>query len=115
MNPDREMSFVGEMRPRERIEVGRILVLDRDGVHCADAVWPDAMPPRMQPYLRTAIQVFGDIRIGDYESGLTTPVLMTLDPVPSPGQRLAFRYRLTADPGVEYALADGARADPRTG
>jgi hypothetical protein len=100
MDRNKEFAFDSDTLARERIELGCVMTLDTDGDRCANAVWPDAVPERMEPFIRTQIRISGDISLGDYESGLTIPAHLPLDRRPQPGQQLRFDYRLEPRPGL---------------
>ncbi len=57
---------------------------------------------RLSGIIRTAIQVFDSIALGDYDSGLTIPIVLhDLGPI-HPGDRIEFRYLLGNRPGFVY-------------
>lgn len=105
LKPSKEMTLAGESMARERIELGRVLTVDHRGDRSASAVWPAVVPEGMETFLRTHIQVFADICLGDYESGLTMPMSFAIEPTPAPGQTIEFEY-LVQPPGprLSYRL-----------
>jgi len=104
MNPATEFSLDSSNKGRDRRELGRVMSLDRAGYHCYDVAWPEAPTENLQPFIRTRIRVFGDVFIGDYESGLTVPAPLRWpqgtgqESLPGAGQRLHFDYRFEPTP-----------------
>ncbi len=104
-DPGREFEFNGSGVTRRRIHVGRALTLDSGGDRCFDITWPTTPQDGLVPMLFTRIQVFGDITLGDYESGLTHPVELPLGGRPRAGERLKVRYAREPQPGLHIELA----------
>jgi hypothetical protein len=105
MNLEKEFAFDSQPLERERYEVGCVMTLDHRGGHCNNVTWPDIPLGELQPFLRTSIQVFADIQIGDYESGLTMPMPMDLATHQlQVGQQVHFEYLLHPQPRLVYSL-----------
>ena len=112
LDPRREHRFDGTPPDRLRIDLGRAMVLDKGGDRCGSLTWPADLPAGTQLVVRTSIQVFGDIRLGDYDCSLTLPTPLPLDPWPDPGQRLSFRYRTDPEAGLEWGVLGPAFSPP---
>jgi hypothetical protein len=95
-----DMGLQGIRRRRE--ELGCIMEVDREGDRCFSVRWPEQVPSGLRPMIRTRIRVFGDLALGDYESSITLPRDLVLDPPPRPAQRLKCRYRLKPSPGLVW-------------
>lgn len=102
INVDNEFGMEGTTQ--ERIELGRVMRLDQTtapvGGECAHIKWPTQIPLRMNAFIRTRIQVFGDIVLEDRECSISLPMIM---PVPTDepcGTKLMFNYRQYPRPGL---------------
>jgi len=111
-DPSREFAFDGRPPERPRILLGTVLELDARIVEGP----PGGLPPvtlRVPPLapgdpdelmLRTTIDVFGRIALGEYESGITYPAFRhDLGRLPA-GSRVEVRYRITAQPGFTCTM-----------
>ena len=106
MIPEKEMGFDATKLKSERRDLGCVMQLNQTGNHCFDITWPDIPMENLQPFIRTHIRVYGDIDIGDYESGLTIPVPLShcheQNWQPQPGQCLHFEYELSSTPRLIF-------------
>lgn len=98
-----------EAQSRDRSPAQTVFALNRatvaeweaiggDRLPAADAFVPDPLGERYEPKLFTRICVFGDLRLEDYQSGLTCPRALPDDPRITAGRRLRFHYELGASP-----------------
>jgi hypothetical protein len=104
---------VGSLRRRE---LGRVIDLSRETAHSFGGE-PDPEPvvlevPALAPgepadlMLRTTVCVFGEVSLGEYESGITYPDFrLGLGRVP-PRARLEFRYELRPEPRLSCRWAN---------
>jgi hypothetical protein len=98
---------------RDTTALGQVFALNAAAVQAWDAA-PDgslpaatiALPPVLAPHntlrLLTEITVFDDIVLRQGDCSLNTPRFLDGKPAFEGGQQLRFRYRLGADPGIEY-------------
>jgi SAM-dependent methyltransferase len=112
----REFSLDGAPLNRVRVGLGRLLSLtardaiegrldpDADGLLAPVVVTVPAQPEATTLALLTHVVVFGDIGLGDYDSGITCPEILHGPGRASGGLRLEFRYALGAKPGFRHHL-----------
>ena len=108
----------GADRDERRINLGRVLELDAESCRVRSAAGrgglnrlrdftldvPMGAGVGLNVMLLTAVNVFGPILLGDYESGITCPrVLHDLGKVRE-GARLEFAYRVGESPGFKYRI-----------
>lgn len=111
---------------RRRVDLGTILELDRTSAPALIAAAenastdPDSFSPQLPgvefdvpadleagcftPIIRTRLQVAPGIILDDYDSGLTVPRVLHSQGKATPGESLAFSYRLGERPGIELHL-----------
>jgi len=94
---------------RNRVLVGTVFTLNRETVKgwgsSADVQFPgatvrvpDGVDSRYQPLLFTAIRVYGDHWLKDYDSGLTSPRQPTIEGAIKQGASIQFQYDLGDHP-----------------
>jgi hypothetical protein len=106
---------VGEIPPpkRDRVYLGKIFELDAtnikswkkiddDRLPAGRVQIPDSLESRYLPCLLTRITVYGENRLGDYDSSLTIPQLLSEKPIFSGGETVQFHYKLGANPELDY-------------
>lgn len=105
----------GSDASRERIALGTLIDVSRQSMPvlaAALAANPDGLrevqldvpvdaPSGLDLMLCTRIETSSGRVLGDYDSGLTYPLLLPQIGVSAPGERLGFRYRMGRDPGFE--------------
>ena len=94
---------------RDRNEVGSVFVVNRETVEswrgnhrnrlpASSLRFPDSMEPKYQPMLRTAIRVYQNHVLKDYDSGLTCPRSVPIEDAVKPGDTIQFHYELGSHP-----------------
>jgi hypothetical protein len=100
------------LRPRVRVSVGSVLKLDLEGasgiferaaraggVSVCDLEVPEFEHPKeLHLIVQTAVEVFGNERLGDYDSGLTVPLVLHDVGMVKPGDRLRCVYEVGLQP-----------------
>ena len=89
-----------ELLPHARIPLGTVVDL-RSNVFELSVQIPDLPADRYSVAYFTRIEVFGEHKLDEYQSGLTYPK-MAWELKPISGERLAFRYRRGSDPGIVW-------------
>lgn len=98
---------------RDRIPLGKIFELDIENIHAWNGETgarlpagrvriPAPMAPRHRPYLLTHIEVYGNIRLQDYDCSLTPPQRLPGDF--RGGEELQFHYHLGNNPELRYEV-----------
>lgn len=121
-DPDREFAFVDDADPnsveRSRVELGTLLDLsaetaagrldqmDDRALDLGTTEVPSLKDP-LQMLVRTEIQIFDDLRLDDYDSGLTVPRVCHEVGQVRGGETIRWRFRLRPTPGIEVELVDG--------
>jgi hypothetical protein len=108
---------VGEIPPpkRDRVYLGKIFELDAANIHswheidddrlpAGQVQIPDSLESRYLPCLLTGITVYGENRLGDYDSSLTIPQLLSEKPTFSGREAVQFHYKLGANPELIYEV-----------
>ena len=98
----------------DRAHVAGWAALDGKRLPGAGVALPDTPEPRYQLMLLTRIQVYGDHRLEEYNSGLTCPRVLSLAQPLRAGDALAFHYELGRHPRLACAHHQ-AKKDPETG
>ena len=86
---------------RHRIPLGTLLTLARDAIGPTDPVVVE-LPGTAEGFrlqLSTRIQVYSDLVLGDYDSGVTLPVPV---PIPAGARRIEFEYHIGTEPGWRH-------------
>lgn len=85
-------------------ETAATLVEENGMLPAASIRLPGQMAPGFVPCVTTGIQVFEEIRTGDYETQITHPVPLQQDGMPElpPGSGIRFSYRLGPAPGLTW-------------
>ena len=100
----------GPLQPDARIRLGTVVDL-RSGAFELTARVPDlASPERYSIAYFTRIEVYGEHRLGEYDSGLTYPKIVW-DARPRGGETITFRFEEGRDPGI---VLTGLSARPKT-
>lgn len=113
----------GDTAARERIELGTLIEVSKQtlpSLAAALAVRSDGLPELqlsvpahaargLDLMLCTRIEISPGRALGDYDSGLTYPLLLAQIDAPVPGDRLGFRYRMGRDPGFDVRRVTGDR------
>lgn len=112
-------------RGRLRVDLGRVFELDAESCRNLPAAGRGdglAAPNRLRDFtvhvpkgageglnvmLLTAVNVFGPILLGEYESGITSPIILHELGKVEGGARLEFAYRVGERPGFECRLIRG--------
>ena len=102
INVDNEFGLGGSTQ--ERIELGRVMRLDQTtapgGGECGHIDWPTQIPPRMNAFIRTRIQVFDDIVLEGRQCSISLPMIMPVPTGEPSGTMLRFNYRQHPRPGL---------------
>jgi hypothetical protein len=105
---------------RDRVPVAPVFVVNREAVKAwednpgnrlpASRVRiPDDVEERYQPMLFTAIQVYGDHLLQDYDSGLTCPRTPSIEGYSGPGDVIQFTYELGTCPRLQGVMRTESR------
>ena len=100
----------------DRIPLGRVFTLDAPAIESWASLTGDRLPaasieipevpgPHYEPYLFTTIVVHGCHVLRTHDCGLTSPRAFPGNGTTASGDRIDFRYRLGASPGLEYSPA----------
>ena len=111
-------------KARHRVPLGTVFTLNRKTAlswtdirgPCLPAASISAPPdigPGFEPMLYTAIDVFGQHRLGYYSDGLTTPKRLGVAEAIRQGDLLEFHYRLGPHPGLAVQITRAADAATR--
>ena len=86
---------------RDRIALGTLLELSREARDPFRPVVVEipAVAPRFHFHLLTTIQVYGDIVLREYDSGITSPLFI---PVPTTARRIELSYHEGENPGWRH-------------
>ncbi len=104
-----------ERPERVRIALGRLLELDLesarrhrqgDGFAPVRLVLPETGGKPLPMMLRTQVTVFGEIGLGDYDSGITCPHPLGEVDTSRAGCEVEFRYEMGSDPGFRVRTVD---------
>ena len=125
-DPDRTEQSADSAPQRRRVDLGTLLELTanrlRFGPTSADGledsstitlVIPDAVVDVPDLMVRTTVQVFGDHRLDDYDSGITYPTLIHHLGRIRAGDHLEFTYEEGPSPVLRIARGSPAAADTR--
>lgn len=96
---------------RQRIPIGTILELspESDDILSPKTLKiPEVSTSGTYFMLLTEILVFGDISLGDYESGITYPTILHDLSELRNGQKIKFRYEFGENPGLRYQVSRDA-------
>jgi len=112
-DPDSPEDVVDVVPQRRRVNLGNILDLTAGGLRIGEAlddgteapltteiVIPDAANDLPDLLIRTLVEVFGDHRLDDYDSGISYPTLLHHLGKVRKGDRLEFRYEEGPSPGL---------------
>lgn len=89
-----------QLPPGTRIALGTVVDLRSNAFELSVQV-PDVPAGRFSIAYFTRVEVFGEHKLDEYQSGLTYPK-MIWELKPRAGERLVFRYRAGDDPGIEW-------------
>lgn len=95
---------------RSRIPIGRIFdlsaadIFDLENFPKIVVEIPPGVPENLDLMLTTHVNVFGAIKLGDYDSGITYPkILFDLGKQKS-GTKIEFQYQVSENPGFRYRI-----------
>lgn len=115
--PSTEFAVYPAEDERVRVLLARLLTLNAAQVPDFAPVTftlPEATTPRLRLMLRTIVQVFGDIVLGEYESGITCPYIgKDLDAIPFESQA-TLQYIQGAVPGFRVEDFSSLADEPQT-
>jgi len=105
----------GETIARDRIPVASVFAVNREtvhswGDHCSDRLpastvqMPAFRDHRYEPMLFTAIRIYENHVLKDYESGLTVPRPLSIYGAFEPGDTIRFHYELGSHPRLHCSL-----------
>ena len=108
---------------RERINIGQILEFSAahsfalPGETCVPVILdvPAVLPGNLNLILSTTVRVFTSVVLGEYESGLTCPVVMHDFNVKRRGKQIEFGYLLGNKPGFQWRWVDAVEGAPPGG
>lgn len=96
---------------RVRYRLGRILDLTvtsarkpstgQSAIPPVSLVIPNEMDSKLGLMLLTSVKIFGSISLSEYESGITSPLLLNLDRT-TPGSQIEFSYSFGSAPGLRH-------------
>jgi len=108
--------------PRDRVEVATVFVLNRetvaswhsnntDRLPAGTARLPASLEPRYQAMLFTFVRTHRNHILKDYDSGLTSPKLLSIEDAYKPGDEIQFYYELGSHPKLTGEVCRAARLD----
>ncbi|MGB0712097.1 MAG: aspartyl/asparaginyl beta-hydroxylase domain-containing protein [Gammaproteobacteria bacterium] len=115
MNHGREINPSARKPPPKRVELGPVMSLTHGNAaqrgECFEIDWPERFPADTTPMLRTRIEVFDDIVLGDNDCSLNLPMTLPLPPGDSEGdgERIRFHYEMKPKPGLVAQWRGGRR------